>query len=627
VPSAPGSNLLPPGERQLFVEQFEKDMKFFQLFFLMMNRACPIKNLDLVWMEAEPAGRVGFRHLGIMEALSGPCSRLLGARNENPHPAFCNVISDFGRREADSCGVSDRAAAERTGRTGRSEVYRCHFGLTDIAVPVIWSGAHIATLFSGQVLREPPSKQGFVRIGKDVEGLPWVNRSELEKAYWKSDVVSEADIENTCAILEAFAEYLANSWTRLAEAVKEKQREARERQLAAKEYAYLLLQGNAAPQSLRDLARRLRITRRPNRVLLLVPEAEIDYATPSLSYDVGLTAVIQAVEDLCERLPNVTASYLRGRGVCVFFSDREARNQAAGEINAMRLARRVLHAAEGASDMRVRIGIGGARNGWHELAESYREARSALSSAAGPIVPYAAPAKSVQELSGAADEICKALADRDVAGARSFVAAFPGQVRRRIGAGLPSQRVAFSTALDLMVYSAEKMGVDRDAIARLRDTQADGMSLAATGLELEDAFLRAAGNVLAETAGLYAGRRQKIVERVCRMVERSVTGETGEAVTVPGLAAGAGVSVSHLSRLFHRETGQTLECYIVARRLELAKRLLLDPDRSVAQVAECCGFADPNYFSRVFRKLVSCSPREYRQAPSRAVQISPVKSK
>ena len=616
MPSAPGSNLLPPGERQLFVEQFEKDMKFFQLFFLMVNRACPIKNVDLVWMEAEATGRTGFRHLGITEALSGPCSRLVGCTNQNPHPPFCNIISDFGRREAESCGVSDRGAAERAGRTGRPEIYRCDFGLIDIAVPVIWNGAHIATLYSGQVMREPATRQGFARIAKDVAHLAYVNVAELERSYWEMPVVSEADIENTTAILEAFAEYLANSWTRMAEAIKERQRQARELQLTAKEYAYLLLQGGAAPHTFRDLSRKLRITRRPNRVLLIVPEAENEYAAPSVSFDLGLTAVIQAAEDFCETLPNVTAAYLRGRGICVFFNDREARNQAAGDFNALRLARRVMHAIGERSDMRIRVGIGGAKNDWRELAESYREARMALSGNSDQLVTWRQPARSVQELSTAAETVCAAAAGRDFSGARAGIVAFPDQVRRRIGNNLTAQRMAFSTALDLLLFTAEKLGVETGSVARLRDSQSGALGLASTALELEEAWLRAADNVMAEAARLYTGRREKIIERVCRMVDRGLTGDSTVPILVPNLAAAAGVSVSHLSRLFHRAMGETLEGYIIRKRIELARRLLLDPAGSIAEVANACGFTDPNYFSRAFRKQTGCSPREYRQNPA-----------
>ena len=79
------------------------------------------------------------------------------------------MVNDCGRREAASGGVSDRAAAERVGKTGRTEMYWCNFGRGDIAVPVICDGAHIATLYSGQVLREAPGqKEPFLQILREL---------------------------------------------------------------------------------------------------------------------------------------------------------------------------------------------------------------------------------------------------------------------------------------------------------------------------------------------------------------------------------------------------------------------------------------------------------------------------
>ena len=144
--SVPGSDRLPAKERRLFTQEFEKDLKFLQLFYLLVNKTCPIKNLDLVWTEHGPSGRASLRHLGITEALRSSYSNLLGCKCDNPHPAFCNIINDSGRHESESCGVSDKAAEQRVRQTGKAEVYRCDFGLVDIAVPVIVDEDHIATL-------------------------------------------------------------------------------------------------------------------------------------------------------------------------------------------------------------------------------------------------------------------------------------------------------------------------------------------------------------------------------------------------------------------------------------------------------------------------------------------------
>ena len=384
--SAPGIDRLPLKQRRLFVEQFEKDLKFIQLFFLLMNKTCPIKNIDLVWAEREPSGRASLRHLGTVQALGSSASRLLSCREENPHPAFCNIVNDFGRHEADSCGVSDQAAAERTGGTGRAEVYRCNFGLVDIAAPVVCDGWHIATLYSGQVLREAPSKEGFEQVARDVAHLPHIDLEKLEKAYWSVRVVNEQDIQNATELLEIFAEYLANSWARLAEVIRAQQQETREQQLARIEFACLVLEGGSTDRAdLQDLTRRLGFTRYPNRVLVVKPETEEEYGAAGGLFDLGLTSAIQAVNDLCEKLDDVIPVHLRRRGICIFFNDRVGRNREAGDFHANRLAKSVLHAIGERGDIKVRVGIGNPKHDWRRLADSYQEACVALVGSADEI--------------------------------------------------------------------------------------------------------------------------------------------------------------------------------------------------------------------------------------------------
>lgn len=179
--SVPGSDLLAANERQVFIGQFEKDVEFFELFFLLVNRSCPIKNLDLVWVEQTPSGRASVRRLGIDQALASRYSRLLGLHKTNPHPFFCNIINDFGRHQAESCALSDKAAEEVVRKTGRPQVYRCRFGLIDIAVPVIVKGQHIATIFTGQVMRERPSREGFRRVKSDACKLPYINLKQSKR--------------------------------------------------------------------------------------------------------------------------------------------------------------------------------------------------------------------------------------------------------------------------------------------------------------------------------------------------------------------------------------------------------------------------------------------------------------
>ena len=57
---------------------------------------------------------------------------------------------------------------------------------------------------------------------------------------------------------------------------------------------------------------------------------------------------------------------------------------------------------------------------------------------------------------------------------------------------------------------------------------------------------------------------------------------------------------SYLSRAFHQYKGEALSSYIIRIRIERAKKLLLDTDEKIYEIAARCGFETPAYFSRMF---------------------------
>lgn len=81
---------------------------------------------------------------------------------------------------------------------------------------------------------------------------------------------------------------------------------------------------------------------------------------------------------------------------------------------------------------------------------------------------------------------------------------------------------------------------------------------------------------------------------------------------VESLAHELRCSPSHLSKLFHRETGERIIEYITRIRLANAIDAVRHTPLSVKEIAVACGFNDPNYFTRVFRKATGRSPVQYR---------------
>jgi two-component system response regulator YesN len=67
----------------------------------------------------------------------------------------------------------------------------------------------------------------------------------------------------------------------------------------------------------------------------------------------------------------------------------------------------------------------------------------------------------------------------------------------------------------------------------------------------------------------------------------------------------------YFSRLFHQRMGRPVGKYIAQRKMDLARERLCTTNLSLKEIAHSLGFHDPLYFSRVFRRVIGCSPREY----------------
>lgn len=84
-------------------------------------------------------------------------------------------------------------------------------------------------------------------------------------------------------------------------------------------------------------------------------------------------------------------------------------------------------------------------------------------------------------------------------------------------------------------------------------------------------------------------------------------------ITVGVLANLCHCSESYLSRIFKKRTGVNINIYINKVRIEFAKELLIHTPKPVSHIALDVGFNDPNYFSRIFTRLIGNSPSEYRR--------------
>ncbi len=72
------------------------------------------------------------------------------------------------------------------------------------------------------------------------------------------------------------------------------------------------------------------------------------------------------------------------------------------------------------------------------------------------------------------------------------------------------------------------------------------------------------------------------------------------------------LSANYFGDLVKKETGKSAQEYIQLKVIEIAKERIFEPGRSISEVAYGLGFRYPQHFTRLFKKVVGCSPNEYR---------------
>jgi transcriptional regulator GlxA family with amidase domain len=98
-----------------------------------------------------------------------------------------------------------------------------------------------------------------------------------------------------------------------------------------------------------------------------------------------------------------------------------------------------------------------------------------------------------------------------------------------------------------------------------------------------------------------------------RDVQTWIGDHLGADLSVAALARRADMSPRNFARVFRREVGRTPAGYVEAQRVETARRLLETTGRSVAEVADACGFGRVETMHRAFRRRLRVPPAQYRR--------------
>lgn len=619
-------------------QEFKKDLELFEYFLVLLNSSSPIRNVELMWADDlelfDPTERPRVNTGDALVQLQPAGADSPARSSPSPSTHFCDLVHGFGAHEEQTCARSDRPAKELCRTSGRSHVYPCHVGLTDIAVPVICEGRYLGTLFSGQVLTEPPAPEGFVHVRKTLEGQPHIDMNRLEEAYFRVPVVTTAQLAEMVRMMEVFARYLANAWKRL-EIIREFQH-VRERELALdrREFAEMLLSGQAGngvsgnPEALRSLARNIGLERFPDRVMVLrmqppepdTPETRQSSRTveQSSAEEIGtqltMVRVAHLIEDRCRSWPNTLATVLTPGEMCIFTAQK-ARTPGHERVLLDEMAQALLRIVRAQGTVMSRIGVSGLHQQTTELLRAYHEAVAALDSGHSTLNWFESMPERQQQPAQALAKVLKALQTAEpvaiTASLREFLAA--AAPAAATSAQIPQARGVLTWACEHLARELAELGPSVEPLNLAKERAIQIIMTSPSSLVMADAFRKFVDQLRLQVVQLFSQREQKIVSETHRLVR-----EIGpENATIQDIAQNLKLSAGHLGRVYSRTTGHTLEEYLIRQKLEMGKRLLLDPRLHVSEVADRCGFCNPAYFASVFKKYMHCTPRAYANQPHR----------
>ncbi|SHH06726.1 AraC-type DNA-binding protein [Butyrivibrio fibrisolvens DSM 3071] len=87
----------------------------------------------------------------------------------------------------------------------------------------------------------------------------------------------------------------------------------------------------------------------------------------------------------------------------------------------------------------------------------------------------------------------------------------------------------------------------------------------------------------------------------------------GDHISNEDLSANANMSISHLAKVFKKETGVTMTEYIALLRCKKAANLLKKTNLPIQEISSYVGYSDNNYFVKVFKKNYDMTPTEFRR--------------
>lgn len=99
---------------------------------------------------------------------------------------------------------------------------------------------------------------------------------------------------------------------------------------------------------------------------------------------------------------------------------------------------------------------------------------------------------------------------------------------------------------------------------------------------------------------------------VDRMLQEVNSHYSDKELSLQRIAEVCGITTAYMGKLFHAETGEFFNDYLLRIRLKAAETFLAETKRNIGEISQAVGFSSQSYFNKMFRRSYGMSPMEYR---------------
>lgn len=343
-------------------------------------------------------------------------------------------------------------------------------------------------------------------------------------------------------------------------------------------------------------------------------EQEGNHMTNAIGSSVRMSSKYNEVREVLKEQFHCVVGTMMANKIAVFIpcdAVNDDYNERTELINRIREMVRILRKK---TDINFRIGIGGTKP-VEEMIESYREALKALVATTGTVahakdLPIACEYEDTYPIE-LEHSLFEKLTNGNHDGACADAERFYNWMMETSASNIMSIRLK---ALEF-VLRAESISYSNGGKLYKFDSRDEYLPQIMETNDLEQ-IKRWFVSKISNACNDIITKREERSSSTIEIAKEYINNNFSKDISLDDVSRSVNISSYYFSKIFKEETGENFIEYLTSIRIEKAKELLSNSDYSMKEICAMCGYSDPNYFSRSFKKNVGVTPTEYKEGKS-----------